>query len=280
MGKQAAAERVDVTNPYEVFRLGNKYKIDGIVHLVVPPINAANPPEQFFTNTTSLYNILEAGRLWGVRRIQIASSLAVYGGEPAGPFTEDMKFRIDSVGTTEAFKKAEETMAFFYGQEMGIDVVSIRIAGIFGPLHNKSWRIPNNLPTYVCQALRSAIDGVKIDPKFVGDGGPFLDSVQDLDYVRDTGSAIAKIQLADKLDNHIYNAGRGKLTRTGDVIDAIRKHFPNADLPAREGAGPRPPKPNGYMDTTRIQKDTGFATKYDNEASIADYIDWLKQNPE
>src|SRR4051812_765770 len=91
MGEMAAAERVDAANPYEVFRLGTKYKIDGIIHLVVPPINAANPPEQFFTNSTSLYNILEAGRLWGVKRIQIASSLAVYGGEPAGPFTEDMK---------------------------------------------------------------------------------------------------------------------------------------------------------------------------------------------
>lgn len=280
MGKRAAAERVDATNPYEVFRLGTKYKIDGIVHLAVPQLNAANPPEQYYVNTRSLYNVLEAGRLWGIKRLTIASSLAVYTGVPAGPFTEDMPLRIDSQGTTEAFKKAEETMALFYGGEMGLDVVSIRIAFIFGPLHNKSRRIPNYPPTYFCQAVRSAIDGVKIDPKFVADGGPFLEATQDLEYVKDTGLAIAKLQLAEKLEHRIYNAGRGRLTRVGEVIEAIRKHFPNADLPAREGAAPLPGKPKGYMDITRIKQGTGFAPEYETEASVADYIDWLRANPE
>jgi UDP-glucose 4-epimerase len=280
MGKTAAAERVDVTNPYEMFRLGQKYTIDGIVHLVVPPIGASNPQDAYFTNTTSLYNVLEAGKLWNAKRVTLASSLAVYSGVPAGPFREDTPLRIDSNNTTEAYKKAEETMALFYGSETGLDVKSVRIGSIYGPLHNKSWRIPNFGPTYVCQAVRCAIDGVAMDERYVPDGGPFTEALQDLDYVKDTGLAIAKVQLGTELKHNIYNIGRGKLTRMGDVIDAVRKHYPNANLPHREGAPPRPGKPDGWMDTTRLREDTGFETEYDTERSVADYIEWMKQNPE
>jgi UDP-glucose 4-epimerase len=171
-------------------------------------------------------------------------------------------------------------MALFYGQEMGLEVVSVRIAGIYGPLHNKSWRIPNNAPTYFCQAIRSAVDSVPIDARYVADGGPFLEATQDLDYVRDTGLAIQKLQMADKLNHRIYNAGRGHLTRVGDVIDAIRGEFPSAHLPVREGGPPRAGKPDGFMDTTRLREDTGFAPEFEAAASVHDYAEWLRQNPE
>ena len=278
-GKRVQIEKVDLANPYDVFPLGHKYKITGIAHLVVPPVGASEPPEQYRVNTMSLYHVLEAGRQWGVKRVTIASSVAVYSGLPNGPFVEDTPLRIDSASTTEAFKKAEETMALFYGKDTSLDVVSVRIAGIYGPLFNKQARLAQLPMTFIMQACRSAVDGVAMDPRYAPDGGPFEDAASDFCYVKDTGLAIATLQTADSLPNRIYNASNGRLTTMREVADAVQKVYPKAQIPLRAGGPPRQ-RPDAYMDTTRIRQDAGFAPEYDIDSSIADYIEWLRKNPE
>jgi nucleoside-diphosphate-sugar epimerase len=43
----------------------------------------------------------------------------------------------------------------------------------------------------------------------------------------------------------------------------------------RRGAIPTGP-PDNYLDTTRLQADTGFRPEYDVERAVPDYVDWLR----
>src|SRR5436190_14419751 len=89
--KRVQIARVDVSSNHDVLETVRKYKVDQICHLAVPGIgaNALSPAEEYRVNMEGLINILEAGRLFGVKRISVASSQTVYGGVKEGPFRED-----------------------------------------------------------------------------------------------------------------------------------------------------------------------------------------------
>jgi nucleoside-diphosphate-sugar epimerase len=110
-GKRVQIERVDTTSHHDVLGAALKHKVTGIVHLSVPALAALTPVEDYRVNTDSLINVLEAGRIAGVKRVCVASSVAVYStGLNEGPFREDMYVPLRSSNPTETWKKAEEIM--------------------------------------------------------------------------------------------------------------------------------------------------------------------------
>lgn len=101
---------------------------------------------------------------------------------------------------------------------------------------------------------------------------PHLGDGLDLCYVKDTGRAIALLQLADRLNHRTYNVASGRVTTNADVIAATRALVPDADLELPNGA---PPAGNP-LDITRLHQDTGYNTDYDTARAAADYIAWLR----
>ena len=134
LGKRAVVERLDVADASAMHELMRKHQIQGIVHLAVPGLGALSPADEYRTNTQGLLNVLEAGRQAGVRRVTIASSIAVYGGLERGPFREEDRLPLESTTPTEAYKKAEEILGLHYARRTGLDVVFGRLGGIYGPL--------------------------------------------------------------------------------------------------------------------------------------------------
>ena len=68
---------------------------------------------------------------------------------------------------------------------------------------------------------------------------PHLGDGLDLCYVKDTGRAIALIQLASHLQHRTYNIASGRVTTNAEVIAAIREAVPEAELGLPAGAGAR-----------------------------------------
>ncbi len=94
----------------------------------------------------------------------------------------------------------------------------------------------------------------------------------DLLYVKDTGRALALLQLAGELHHPTYNIASGRATSNADVIAAIRSVEPGFgfELPS---AGEQT---RSWLDITRLHQDTGFEPRYDTAAAAADYIAWLR----
>src|SRR6266404_491230 len=89
IGKRAFIETLDVTAGHDVIDLVRRHKVTGIVHLAVPGLGALSAAEDYRANMMGFLNILEAARLFEVRRVSLASSIGVYASLPEGPFREE-----------------------------------------------------------------------------------------------------------------------------------------------------------------------------------------------
>ena len=261
-------EQGDVTDLSTLLWAGTRHKITGIVHLAgsMPWPPGSEPPVEATRRALGgLLNVIAVAQDWGVPRIGIASTIGVYAGNGAqGALTEDMPLAMSAPHLIPTFKKIGELLDDYLAGATGIEIVNYRISGTWGPLGHSDPFFPAPELIHAAAAGRAPdLSGLRVQPH-AGDG-------LDLCYVKDTGRAIALLQLADKLTWGTYNVASGRTTTNAEVGAAIRKVVPDAlvDLPAG-GSAP------SYLDLGRIHADTGYEPAYDTERAAADYIAWLR----
>src|SRR5438445_6875586 len=254
IGKRVFVERVDVTSHHDMTEVARRHKVDGIVHLAVPGLAALSAAEDYRVNMVGLINVLEAARVNDVKRVTHASALTVYAGLPDGPFKEDALLPIPSTNPTETFKKAWEILAMHYGSRTGLEAVSARIGGIFGPLYHTL----ANTPSRICLA---AARGTPVDFSGSRGGSPSEDDLGNFCYVKDCALGLFLLQTAPTLNHRIYNISSGRRETYGDFVAAARKASPDLQVELKPGSSPRN-KPNGYLDISRAALEVGYKPEY------------------
>jgi UDP-glucose 4-epimerase len=270
-GPQSVIERVDITSTFDVIEVVRRHKVRRIVHLVAPPVRGISPSEDYRINTEGLINVLEAARINDVDRVALGSSGSVYLGIPQGPYPETIPLPTESRNPVEAYKKALETMALHYASRTGMQVATMRLGHIYGPMYYSMV----NLPSRLCHA---AVAGRAPDYSAAPGGIPFQDDEGDFCYVKDCAKGIALIATAQSLKHTIYNVGGGVAITNGDVANAVVKAVPGFVSGLQPGRGPAY-RSNPMMKLDHIQDDTGYQPDYTIDTAIADYIDWLRGNP-
>jgi UDP-glucose 4-epimerase len=268
LGKRAFIEQLDVTESDRLLDIGRRHQIDHICHLAGPGYWAPSLESDFRINMMGLLNVLEAARVWEVKRLTSASSVAVYNALPAGPFREEMSIPLTALGPIECYKKAEELTAQHYADRTKIDVVLMRIAGIWGPLDHTATFPPIRLLT---AAARGVAPGLA--------AAAYAENAMDLCYVKDCARGIVLLQLAGRLANRVYNLGGGRATSNGEMAAAIRKVVPDAQLPVEAGRGPGY-RDSPYMDLARIKADASYEPEYYLDRAVGEHVAWLRANPE
>lgn len=267
--KRVKIEKGDVSQGSVIRDMAKKHKVDRIVHLAVPGVAALGPADDYRTNMTGLLDALEAAREAEVKRLCIASSIAVYHSMGDGPYRETDNLPVESANPTETFKKAWEVLDLHYASRTGIEVINMRIGGIWGPLYHSGMNLPSRI-------THAAVKGV--EPQYLGNRVPFRGDFADIMYVKDTARAIQTIALADQLEHKIYNVGNGYPIVNGDLEKAIKKAVPGAKVEFQEGKGPQH-KDAAYMDTARLNA-LGFKPKWSVDEAFADYAAWLRAGNE
>ena len=110
-------------------------RIDQVIHLAaragVRP-SLQEPALYQRVNVEGTVNLLEAGRLAGVRKFILASSSSVYGVNAKVPFSEDDPiFR--AISPYASSKLACEALGHTYHHVYGLDVVMLRFFTVYGP---------------------------------------------------------------------------------------------------------------------------------------------------
>ncbi len=275
-GAPVAIEKADATDLEALLAIGGRHRITGIVHLAgsMPwPPSSAPPVQAARRSLGSLFNIIQVAQEWGVRRVALASTIGVYGGakDPfEGPLTEDMPLSMTAPHLIPTFKKVSELLGGHLANATGIEVVNLRISGTWGPLgHNPDPFFP------APQLIHAAAHGRAPDLSGVG-GRMHAEDSLDLCYVKDTGRAIALLQLAERLNHQTYNVASGHATTNAEVAAAIRRVVPDAQVDLPGGGETR----QAWLDITRLRDDTGFEPAWDTERAAADYIGWLRAGNE
>jgi UDP-glucose 4-epimerase len=258
--------RGDIADLESLRAVGRQQQVTGILHLAITlpwepgnddPITAAE------RTVAGFLNVARVAQEWQVRRVVTASTIGVYADVTAdGALTEDLPLPVHGRHAIPAQKQILELLA---GQ-MPAEMVTARISGTWGP----GGHMPD--PFFAAPSLAyAAAHGVTPDLSGLAQA-PFAEDSLDLCYVKDTGRALAQLQLAPRLRHATYNVGAGRATSNAEVIDAIASVEPGFqfELPSR---GERPRR---WLDTTRLHEDAGFVPAYDTAAAAADYIAWLR----
>ncbi len=271
IGSRVFVEQVDITDTDAFMGLGKKHEITGIVHLLTGGPSGGGPFEEIRAGMTGLANGLQAAYEWKVKRISVASALGVYNGITSVPWREDQLISCTALFSIEAFKKASEVFSSLISNTsgMGFECITMRIAGIYGPLYNPTRRsLAGRLVHAAVKQTEPNLENIR-GYIYAEDGGDWC-------YAKDCGRAIALLMTASELRHQVYNVASGRPTRNQDLADAIRKVSPDFSVELPPGRNPDGPGVVAYQDITRLREDTGYEPRFDIDTGIADYIAWLR----
>ena len=263
---RVTVEPLDVTDRDAFLGLADRYEVSDIVHLA-GSIPGEDPVSFLRTDTTGLFNALEAARTWGVRRFAVASSLGVYAGRTEPCWREELALpTVPPPHLIVAFKKAVEPLTTHSLQGSGIQPIVLRIGTIWGPLVD-----PESPFFHIPPYLNAVLRGDDPPPLHADDGG-------DCCYAPDAGRAIALLMTTQTLRHDTYNVSSGRPFANREFADALRAITPDLRLDLlpgrRDGSGTDP-----YLDITRLTQDTGFTPAFDVSEAVADYLTWRAANP-
>lgn len=271
LGQRIHIEQVDVADRTALLELGERHRITGIVHLAGAYFG--DPIADARTNLSALLNLVEAARIWGVRRMGVASTIGVYDGGGVSPLSEDQPLPLTAHHDIAASKKANEILVSHLGAATGVEIYSARIGAIWGPLGRTASRF-----FAVPQLIHAAVAGEPVDVSTLPGGAfPYEDDGIDLLYVRDCGRALASLQLADRLEHRVYNVSGGRMTTYREIADALATAIPGHVAPVRPGADPSPRFPAMWLDISRLRQDTGYEPSYDVTRAVSDYVEWIQR---
>jgi UDP-glucose 4-epimerase len=261
----------DVKDIAALRAIGREHEITGIVHLAGsmpwPADPELSPAEDARRALGGLFNLVEVAEEWGVKRVCLASTIGVYAGlQNTGALTEDLPITTTAPHLIPTFKKVSELLSGHLSTTTRVQLINLRISGTWGPLGH----LPD--PFFpASQLVLAAARGTAPDLSGVA-GYKNLQDGLDLLYVKDTGRAIALLQLAETLNHHTYNVASGRFTDNAEILTAIRATVPEFSCQLPEGSS----GPARWLDIGRLTADTGFTPEWDTKRAAADYIDWLR----
>lgn len=208
-------------------------------------------------NVESTQRLLEAVRDRSLRRFVYSSSSSVYGDQVPMPMREDAVLQpLSPYGVT---KLAAEHLCHLYWANYGVPTVSLRYFTVYGPRQRPDMAFH--------RFLRAALTGQPI--ALYGDGG----QTRDFTYVAD--AVAATMAAGDRgRPGAVYNIGGGSRVSIRDVIEAIGR-VTGRTLDVREEPAQKGDMRDTFADTTRAQRDLGFAPTYSLQSGLAAECDWL-----
>ncbi|MEW2624176.1 NAD(P)-dependent oxidoreductase [Streptomyces sp. NPDC048106] len=264
----------DIADLESLRAVGRRYPITGIVHLAITVPWEAGDDDAIGAAGRAIdgfLNVVRVAQEWGVRRVVAAGTIGVYGGVAVGgALGEDLPLPMSHFHAIPTLKKITELLAGQLAAGTGIEIVTARISGTWGP----GGHLPD--PFFPAPSLLHAA-ARRTTPDLSGlVRQPYAEDALDLCYVKDTGRALALLQLTPRLRHATYNVGSGRATSNAEVIAAIAAVEPafHVELPSREATAPQ------WLDTTRLREDTGFSPAYDTVAAAADYLAFLRAGNE
>ena len=216
-------------------------------------------------NLQGTTDVLEAARIFGLKRVTFISSIAVYMPYRGTPevLREDNDLPVISSDWIAGTKKAGEQICQLYAEEYGLSIPVVRPPQVWGPLY---WTHRSPIQDMV----ENAIAGKPSDFSSV-DGS----SKSAYIYVRDCVRAISLVHLTPSLRYGIYNISDGENHSLADFAKAVKEVIPGTQIKFGKIRSERDIEPPP-MSIDRIKSDLGFAPEYNLKRAMRAYIEWLR----
>ena len=245
-----------------------KYSIESIIHAAYYQFTVSGERGTVYqllkANLEGTTNVLEAGRIFHLRRVSFISSFSVYFGTKSILFHEELDLPLTFDMDVQGIKHVCEQICLPYVKEYGLSLTILRPDRFYGPLSHGR-RFP------IRPMIENAVAHKPSDFFHIYGGNKAAYT-----YAKDTAKAISLVHLAKAPKHIIYNVGEGNLYNYFDFAQAIKEVIPSADIRLGTTALAKdmdlPP-----MNIERLKKEMEFIPDYDLKLAIKDYIHWLRE---
>ena len=215
-----------------------EHDVDRIIHTAAYPSftggGSLAPVATVHVNVMGTVNVLEAARMLDVHRVVLCSSASLYvsvegGSDRGAPWKEESYPWTSTVYATT--KLATEYLGLNYWSEFGLDVVAVRLNGVFGPSPSGSAGIS---AVSMERWLRDALAGTPVVIDY-----PRLEWV----YCKDAARGALLAASIDDPETRVFNIGMGVAVESGrhrrgdcdgrDLVRTFERPHPEQHLPRR-----------------------------------------------
>lgn len=243
--------------------------VDTIFHeaaLPSVPRSVKDPRTSHETNIDGTFNLLEAAREAGVRRVVYAASSSAYGNQPGFPRVESMK--PEPIAPYPVQKLAGELYMQSWWRVYGMETVCLRYFNIFGPRQVPDSPYSGVMAKFILQLLQGEV------PTIHGDG----EQGRDFTYIANAVHAnlLAADADAERVAGNVFNVACGErhtLNETYDVIARLLKVDGRPKYgPVREGD-----VQNSLASIQLAREAMGYAPVVGFEEGLRRTVDWYRQ---
>jgi UDP-glucuronate 4-epimerase len=238
-------------------------RIDQVIHLAaragVRP-SLQEPALYQRVNVEGTVNLLEAGRLAGVRKFILASSSSVYGVNAKVPFSEDDPI-FSAISPYASSKLACEALGHTYHHVYGLDVVMLRFFTVYGPRQR---------PDLAIHKFARLIESGRPVPVF-GDGS----TARDYTYVDDIVSGVLACTRRE-FGFGIYNLGESQTVTLSELISLLEQALGRKAVLDRQPLQPGD-VPITYADISKARRDLGYDPRTKIAEGIPRFVEWFRR---
>ena len=242
--------------------------MDAVIHMATLRITAcaANPREAMGVMCDGSFNVVEAAKDVGVKKVVVASSASIYGLAESFPTRED-HHPYNNRTWYGASKIMLEGLLRSYNEMYGLPYVALRYFNVYGPrmdIHGK-----------YTEVLIRWIDRIEagLPPLILGDG------LQTMDFIYIEDVALSNIlALQSELTDEVFNIASGIETSLNDLAIALLKVM-GSDLKPEYGSERTVnPVSRRLADITKAKRILGFKAQIELENGLSQLVDWWRTN--
>jgi len=274
-------EHGDVVSEPEMLDVARRHGVTSIVHAaaITPRLQRemSEPRRVIEVNLLGTVTALDVARqLEGFKRFVYVSSCAAWGPHPeAQELTEDLPSH--ATGLYGVTKYTSERVCRRYAELFGLDVVSVRLANVFGPMERDTPGYQGGTEPREMLRLHYAGEAVRVNSL----EGPWLDWT----YVEDIAEGIELAWSTPRMNHDVYSITCGQLYSIGDILEAFARYVPGfrCELVRESEAnylvagGPPGPIPSN----ARFCTATGWEPRTTFDEGMRLYLAWIeKQGPQ
>ncbi len=253
----------DITDFDLLLQTIQSHGIDRVIHLAALLSFGCerDPRKAIEVNVQGTLKLLEASRITGIKKIVIASSLAVYG-SLTGLLTEEslVPSNPSLYGVT---KLLAENLLERYHQIYSIPYIALRYGGLYGPGEVRSPGMAE-----VTKRIESTILGEDVIIERLGG-----EELRNFTFVKDAARATVKALFTEKNVHRVFNiaGGADNYVTSNDFHRIIKKLLPQAGNTIFRGKG----QDQGRLDISLARTELDYSPEYSLERGIQEDIDFL-----
>ncbi len=249
----------------EVAELFRRERFEVIMHLAAQMDvrrSVADPMFDANVNVLGFLNLMEAGRLNGLRRVVFSSTGGAIYGEP-DYVPQDERHALQPLSPYGITKLTTEKYLYFYYKTYGIEAVALRYANVYGPRQN-----PHGEAGVVAIFSERLLNGEQ--PVIYGDG----EQTRDYTFVGDVVEANVRA-LDLEADFATINIGTGVETNVNELFRAIARHA-GPDVAEKHAEGKPGEQRRSVLDNRRALAELGWKPQVGLNEGLRRTVDWFR----